>query len=208
VRVSLPDSSLSPVRWSAAPRLVWSLAHCLTSAPAPRLLGSSCSLTAGRLVLRAVRVRVSLPDSSLSPVRRSAAPRLVWSLAHCLTSAPAPRLLGSSCSLTAGRLVLRAVRVRVSLPDSSLSPVRRSAAPRLVWSLAHCLTSAPAGCLDIYNFVLFSFSSHSRPPSNLSGCPTFSSARLVLARWSLCSAAPRTSAPFCRVWCSGLKRFV
>jgi hypothetical protein len=47
-------------------------------------------LTAGRLVLHAVRVRVSLPDSSLSPVQRSVAPCLVWSLPHCLTGAVVP----------------------------------------------------------------------------------------------------------------------
>jgi hypothetical protein len=93
--------------------------------------------------------------------------------------------------LTAGRLVLRAVPVRVrdSLPDSSVSgPAVRGSTPCMVTgSLPHWCSSALAGCLDIYKFVLFSFSSHSRPPSNLSGYPTFSGARLVLACycWSL-----------------------
>ena len=89
--------------------------------------------------------------------------------------------------------MLRAVPVRVrdSLPDSSLSPVRWSAAPRLVWSLAHCLTGAVVPLLAAWtSIILFTF----HFPPILALLLTCSVVRLSLVLgWSLLAVAGRSA---------------
>jgi hypothetical protein len=82
-------------------------------------------------------------------------------------------------------------RLSDSLPDSPLSLVRRSVAPRLVWSLAHCLTGAVVPLLAAWtSIILFTF----HFPPILALLLTCSVVRLSLVLgWSLLVVAGRST---------------